>query len=76
MKYLKSLAELAGLTYAVSFLGLLTAAGFDVTSLTAVKAAAVAAFPSVLAVLYGAAVKGLGNRQSALAVDTRDEVAG
>jgi uncharacterized membrane protein len=73
MKYLKSLAELAGLTYAASFLGLLTASGFDITNLTAVKAAGVAAFPSVLVVLYGAVVKALGNRNSALAVDTRDQ---
>ncbi len=73
MKYLKSLAELAGLTYAASFLGLLTATGFDITNLTAVKAAGIAAFPSVLVVLYGAVVKALGNRNSALAVDTRDQ---
>jgi uncharacterized membrane protein len=74
VKYLKSLAELAALTYAVSLLGLLTANGFDVTDLAAVKAASVAAFPAVLAVLYGAAVKALGNRNSALAVDTRDDL--
>ena len=72
MRYLKSLAELAALTYAVGFLGLVSAAGFDITDMGAVKAASLAAFPSVLAVLYGAAVKGLGNRNSALAVDTRD----
>lgn len=72
MKYLKSLAELVSLTYAVSFLGLVTAAGFDLTDLSALKAAALAAVPSALVVVYGAAVKGLGNRQSALAVDTRD----
>lgn len=75
MKYLKSLAELVALTYAVSFLGLLTASGFDITDLTAVKAAAIAGFPAVLAVLYGAAAKALGNRASALAVDTRTEEA-
>lgn len=73
MTYLKSLAELVLLTYAVTLLGLLTANGFDLTDLSAVGAAAVAAFPAVLSVLYGAAVKALGNRSSALAVDTRDE---
>lgn len=72
MKYFKSLAELVALTYVVGFLGLITAAGFDLTSLSAIKASGVAAFPSALAVLYGAAVRALGNRSSALAVDTRD----
>lgn len=71
MTYAKSLFELVFLTYVVTLLGLLTANGFDITDVSAVKAAVLAAFPSVLAVLYGAAVKALGNRQSALAVDTR-----
>jgi hypothetical protein len=70
-KYAKSLAELVVLTYVVGFLGMVSAAGFDITDLSAVKASAVASFPSVLVLLYGAAVKALGNRSSALAVDTR-----
>lgn len=73
MKYLKSLAELVILTYATTLLGLLTANGFDITDLSADKAASVAAFPAVLAVLYGAAARALGNVNSALAVDTRDQ---
>lgn len=73
MKYFKSLLELVLLTYAVSFLGLVSAAGFDVFDVSAVRAAGAAAVPSVLVVLYGAAVKGLGNRSSALAVDTRPD---
>jgi len=72
MKYWKSLAELVALTYAVTFLGLLTASGFDLTDLEAVKAAGLAAFPAALVVVYQAAAKALGNRQSALIVDTRD----
>lgn len=72
MKYWKSLAELTILTYAVAFLGTITATGFDVFELAAVKAAAGSAFPAALVVIYGAAAKALGNRQSALIVDTRD----
>uniref|UniRef100_A0AAU7GZ96 Holin n=1 Tax=Streptomyces phage Geonosis TaxID=3158856 RepID=A0AAU7GZ96_9CAUD len=71
-KYLKSLLELALLTYAVAFLGLITADGFDLLNLGAVKAAATAALPTALAVVYGALVRLLGNFNSALAVDTRD----
>lgn len=71
MTYLKSLAELVFLTYALAFLGLLTADGFDVTDVSAVKAAAVASIPAALAVLYGAVAKLVGDRNSALAVDTR-----
>jgi hypothetical protein len=72
VKYFKSLAELVLLTYAVSLLGLATADNFDITDISSVRAAAVAAIPSVLALLYGLAVKALGNRASALAVDTRE----
>jgi len=70
--FFKSLAELALVTYVVGFLGLVSAAGFDVLDLAAWKAAAVAAFPPVLAVLYGAVARFKGNFASALAVDTRD----
>jgi hypothetical protein len=72
-KYLKSLLELALLTYAVAFLGLITADGFDMLNLGAVKAAATASLPAALAVVYGALVRLLGNYNSALAVDTRDK---
>lgn len=71
-KYLKSLLELALLTYAVAFLGLITADGFDLLNLGAVKAAATAALPTALAVVYGALARLLGNYNSAMAVDTRD----
>lgn len=71
MTYWKSLAELVGLTYAVTFLGAITATGFDLFELAAVKAAAGSAIPAALVVVYGAAAKALGNRQSALVVDTR-----
>jgi len=70
--YLKSLLELALLTFAVTFLGLITADGFDLLNLGAVKAAATASLPAALAVVYGALARLLGNFNSALAVDTRD----
>lgn len=70
--YLKALLELVVLTYLAGFLGLVSADGFDVTSLGAWKAAAVAAFPPVLVVLYGVFARLKGNYQSPLAVDTRD----
>lgn len=70
--YWKSLTELVVLTYAVTFVGTITATGFDLFELAAVKAAAGSAIPAALVVLYGAAAKALGNRQSALIVDTRD----
>lgn len=73
MTYLKSLAELALLTFAVTFLGLLSADGFNLLDVSALKAAAAASLPAVLAVVYGAVVRLLGNFNSALAVDTRDK---
>lgn len=71
MKYLKSLAELVLVTYATAFLGLLAADGFDLTSISALKAAAVASLPAAVSVLYGAVAKLKGNQDSALSVDTR-----
>ena len=70
--YLKSLVELVLATYAFSFLGLVLADGFDLTSISGLKAAAVSAVPSALAVVYGALARVVGNFNSALAVDTRD----
>lgn len=70
--YFKALLELVLVTYGVAFLGLVTADGFDVLSIAAWKAAAVAAFPSVLVALYGAMARLKGNFASPLAVDTRN----
>lgn len=72
VKYVKSLVELVLATYAFSFLGLILASGFDLTSISAVKAAGVAAVPSALSVVYGALARFVGSFNSALAVDTRD----
>ena len=68
--YLKSLAELVLATYVTSFVGLVTAAGFDLTDVSAWKAAALAALPAAASVVYGAVAKFIGNRDSALTVDT------
>lgn len=46
--------ERTAATYAVTFLGLLLADGFDLTSLSAVKVAAIAAIPAGLSVLKAA----------------------
>lgn len=69
--FVKALTELVVLTYAVSFLGLITADGFDLLSLAAWKSAAVAAIPPVLVVVYGVVARLKGNYASPLAVDTR-----
>lgn len=70
VKYLKSLAELVVVTYATTLAGLLAADGFDYLSVGAWKAAAVSALPAAVAVVYGAFAKLVGNRDSAVAVDT------
>lgn len=72
MTYLKSQLELVVATYVLSLLGTLTAAGFDLTDVSAVKAAALAAVPAALSVVYGLLARFVGNYNSALAVDTRD----
>lgn len=69
--FFKALLELALLTYVVGFLGLVSADTFDVTSIGAWKASAVAAFPPVLVVVYGAVARFAGNFASPLVVDTR-----
>jgi len=70
--YVKSLAEQTVATYGVAFLGLLLAAGFDLTDLSSLKAAGIAAVPAGLRVIYGALAGFVGNPGSASVVDTRD----
>ena len=69
--YLKSLLELVVVTYVTTFLGALLGNEYGVLDLSAVKAAAAAAFPAALAVVYGAFAQFRGNAASALVVDTR-----
>lgn len=72
MKNLRHLFELTAATWALVFLGLLLATGFDLTDLSALKAAAVAAIPAALQVVYGALATFVGDTKSASFTDTRD----
>ncbi|MFF9197350.1 holin [Streptomyces sp. NPDC014779] len=51
-------------TYAVAFLGLLLADGFDYTSLGSLKAAAIAAIPAGLSVLKAAVGQAIGDKST------------
>jgi hypothetical protein len=64
-RFLLDLAERVGATYAVAFLGLLLADGFDLTSVGALRAAAVAALPAALSVLKGVVGSFVGDPNSA-----------
>ncbi|MEV8323325.1 holin [Kitasatospora sp. NPDC056731] len=64
-KFIIDLAERTAATYAVAFLGLLLADGFNLTSIGAFKAAAVAALPAALAVVKGVAATFVGDPNSA-----------
>jgi hypothetical protein len=64
-RFLLDLAERTVATYAVSLLGLLLADGFDLTSVGAVRAAAVAALPAALTVIKGAVATFVGDPTSA-----------
>jgi hypothetical protein len=58
---LDTVERVAG-TYAVTFLGLLLADGFDLTNLGAVKAAAIAAVPAALSVVKAAVGSVIGDQ--------------
>jgi hypothetical protein len=64
-RYLLDLAERVASTYAVGFLGLLLANGFDLTNLGAVKAAAIAAVPAALSVVKGVLAAFIGDPKTA-----------
>ncbi|WP_224274105.1 holin [Streptomyces sp. LS1784] len=64
-RFILDLAERTAATYAVAFLGLLLADGFDLTSVGALRAAAVAALPAALTVLKGAISTFVGDPNSA-----------
>ncbi|MFF2660040.1 holin [Kitasatospora sp. NPDC058032] len=71
--FIIDLTERTLATYAATFLGLLLADNFDLTSIGALRAAAVAALPAALSVLKGAAAKRVGDPSSAaLLVRGRD----
>ncbi|MFJ3793911.1 holin [Kitasatospora sp. NPDC090091] len=64
-KYLLDLAERTLATYVVTLLGLLTASGFDLTDLGAMRAAAIAAIPAALSLVKGALATLVGDPNSA-----------
>lgn len=64
-RFLLDLAERTGATYAFALLGLLLADGFDLTSVGALKSAAVAAIPAALSVLKGFLAATVGDPNSA-----------
>ncbi|MFJ6621321.1 holin [Kitasatospora sp. NPDC091335] len=64
-KLIIDLVERTVATYAAAFLGLLLADGFDLTSISALKAAALAALPAALTVVKGAVASRVGDPQSA-----------
>ncbi|MFF2954344.1 hypothetical protein ACFVVU_23740 [Kitasatospora sp. NPDC057965] len=61
----RDLLERTLATYAVTLLGLLTAAGVDLTDLGALRAAVIAAIPAGLTVLKGAIASLVGDPTSA-----------
>lgn len=69
-RYLADLAERVAATYATAFLGLLLANGFDLTDLSAVKAAAIASLPAALAVIKGVLAKVVGDPGTAALLPT------
>lgn len=68
---LKDLLERTATAYGASFVGLLLAAGFDYTDVSALKAAALAAIPAGLTVVWGALASRAGDPATAGLVDTR-----
>jgi hypothetical protein len=70
-KFLLDLAERVAATYALAFVGLLLADGFDLTSMNALKAASVAALPAALSVIKGVLSTFVGDPNSAALLPKR-----
>ncbi|MEU8548314.1 holin [Streptomyces roseoverticillatus] len=64
-KVLLDIVERTAAAYITTFLGLLLADGFDLTDVSALKAAAVAALPAALSVIKGAIGTRFGDKSSA-----------
>ncbi|MGA5131496.1 holin [Streptomyces olivoreticuli] len=64
-KVLIDILERTLAAYVTTFLGLLIADGFDLTSVSALKAAAIAALPAALSVIKGAIGSRFGDSSSA-----------
>lgn len=67
--YVKDLIERTAAAWALAFVGLLLADGFDFTAL---KAAGLAAVPAALQVVYSALAGFVGDPKTAGFADTRD----
>ncbi|GHC43110.1 holin [Streptomyces cinnamoneus] len=72
-KVLLDIAERTLAAYVTTFLGLLIADGFDLTSVSAIKAAAIAALPAALSVIKGAIGSRFGDKGSAAWLPARRE---
>lgn len=64
-KLLIDVVERTVAAYATTFLGLLLATGFDLTNLSAVKAAAIASIPAALSIVKGVVGAMFGNPTTA-----------
>ncbi|MFI1971953.1 holin [Streptomyces cinnamoneus] len=62
---LLDIAERTLAAYVTTFLGIIIADGFDLTSISALKAAAIAALPAALSVIKGAIGTRFGDKDSA-----------
>ncbi|MFI9722212.1 holin [Streptomyces sp. NPDC052396] len=71
-KVLIDIAERTLAAYVTTFLGLILADGFDLTSVSALKAAAIAALPAALSVIKGALGRFIGDKDSAAWLPARD----
>lgn len=65
MNYFRDLAERTVAAYVLAFLGLLLAAGFDLTDVSALKAAGLAAVPAALQVVYSGLARFTGDKSTA-----------
>ena len=65
-RYLLELVERVGAVYGVTFLALVTTPGFDLTDVSGLRAAGIAAVPAGLMVVYGALAAFVGDRSPAL----------
>jgi Putative lactococcus lactis phage r1t holin len=72
-KVLIDILERTLAAYLTTFLGLLIADGFDLTNVSALKAAAIAALPAALSVIKGAIGARFGDRTSAAWLPGKNE---
>ncbi|WP_171167359.1 holin [Streptomyces sp. I05A-00742] len=71
-KVLADIAERTIAAYLTTFLGLLITDGFDLTDISALRAAAIAAIPAGLSVIKGALGRYVGDKDSAAWLPSRN----